>query len=591
MRQLCAWAVGLLSCVLFAALDAEAAVVKILTSTKASSISGADADDDLNAFYQGLGATSSLHTGTIVPADLDGVDLLVLMVPDDAFSVDEVAAIDAFAAGGGDLLVMGDQQGFSPTENGYLNDLLFDLGSSLGLGASSVDAGFHDTVPAQIVTQPGLTEGVGTVNYGNVNTVTGFDPARRLFLASNLTSVWGAYEVIGPSRIVLLADVNVISNIEDTSGNDNHVFFANLVDIGVLNTRVKILTSTLAGTIAGGDGDNDLNAFYLARGVSSSLWSTDVSAEALAGADLLIAMLPDAPFTSAELAAMGDFLAAGHRILFIGEQEEFAATENARVDAALAALASSLSLDAASLDTSGLQNTVPGQILVHPFTENVALLNYGNVNSISGVPGGAGLNGPLFLAKDLASVWGAVESLAGGGEIVLLADLNLVSNLEDEAGNDNHVFFLNLVPACIDEDSDGYCGASDCDDANPDCTIDCSDGDLDGICGSHDCDDGTPSAGSTIFPQRLSATGPDTLVWSTAADVRWRKGDLDALHGPAGYDATGAGSLWNAMSLDISADEPAPGSGVYYLVREQGCGSWQTVPGAEPGRDAELPLP
>ncbi|MDJ0847936.1 MAG: hypothetical protein QNK04_06045 [Myxococcota bacterium] len=53
-----------------------AAVVKILTSVKASTISGADADDDLDAFYRGLGATSSLHTGTIAAADLAGVDLL-----------------------------------------------------------------------------------------------------------------------------------------------------------------------------------------------------------------------------------------------------------------------------------------------------------------------------------------------------------------------------------------------------------------------------------------------------------------------------------------------------------------------------------
>ncbi|MDJ0847934.1 MAG: hypothetical protein QNK04_06035 [Myxococcota bacterium] len=27
-----------------------------------------------------------------------------------------------------------------------------------------------------------------------------------------------------------------------------------------------------------------------------------------------------------------------------------------------------------------------------------------------------------------------------------MADTNLLSNLEDEVGNDNHVFFLNLAP-------------------------------------------------------------------------------------------------------------------------------------------------
>ena len=48
----------LTACLALATTSADAAVVKILTSTKASAISGADADDDLDAFYQGLGATS-----------------------------------------------------------------------------------------------------------------------------------------------------------------------------------------------------------------------------------------------------------------------------------------------------------------------------------------------------------------------------------------------------------------------------------------------------------------------------------------------------------------------------------------------------
>ena len=586
-----ALAIGLAVSLPLSAPAADAAVVKILTSVKASAISGADADDDLDFFYQGLGATSSLHTGAIVPADLAGVDLLVIMIPDDAFSPGETTAIADFLSAGGDLLVIGEQNGFAATENVFVNDLLSALGSDLSLGNSSIDSGFHNTVPAQIIAQPGFTDGVVLVNYGNVNAIVGVDPGRKLFLASDLSTVWGAYELFGQSRLVLLADVNVISNLEDTAGNDNHVFFANLVDIGIIDTQVKILTSTLAGTIAGGDGDNDLNAFYLSHGVTSSLWSTLVSAEALAGAELLVVMLPDDEFTTEELTAMGDFLAAGHRILFLGEQEVFAAPQNARIDAALAALGSSMSLDAVSLDDEGLQDTVPGQILLHPFTDGVSVLNYGNVNSISGVPGSAGSSGPLFLAKNFVSVWGAAEALAGGGEIVLVADTNLISNLEDEAGNDNHVFFLNAVPVCVDADADGYCAASDCDDANPDCALDCTDVDLDGICANLDCDDAVPSSGSTVFVETLSAPDRNRVVWSTPTDVRWRKGALEALGGPTGYDAIGAGTLRGAVSLDTSADEPSPGNGVYYLVREQGCGSWQTSLGAQPGRDADLPLP
>ena len=71
-------------------------------------------------------------------------------------------------------------------------------------------------------------------------------------------------------------------------------------------------------------------------------------------------------------------------------------------------------------------------------------------------------------------------------------------------------------------------------------------------------------------------------------DIRWCKGDLA---GMGAYAPTGAGSLYGETSLDISSDSPSAGSGMYYMVRELGCGSWQTALGSETGRDAELPLP
>jgi hypothetical protein len=129
----------------------------------------------------------------------------------------------------------------------------------------------------------------------------------------------------------------------------------------------------------------------------------------------------------------------------------------------------------------------------------------------------------------------------------------------------------------------GYYGAM-----NPDCGTTCVDEDSDGLCSDHDCDDGVPSVGTTIFPETVTAPDGDTLAWTTAKNVRWCTGDLDGL---SSYTTTGAGSVNDATSLDISADSPAPGAGVYYMVREQGCGSYQTQPGGEPGRDVRLPLP
>ena len=427
------------------AAPAAAATVKILTSTLAGTILGGDADDDLDAFYRDLGATSSLLSGAVTPAELVGVDLFVVMLPDDAFTTAEQTALADYVANGGRLLLMGDRQGFSATENGHLDALLAALGSGMSLGSDDIDPGLQNTVPAQILDPPSVpwNDGVLVVNYGNVNSIAGVPAGNELFLTSDLVSVWGGYEQVGNGEVVLLADVNVISNLEDFQGNDNHVFFANLAGVETVATTVRILTSLKAGEISGGDADNDLDAFYRGEGVSSSLWPAEVTPESLDGVELLVVMVPDDAFTAAELLAMGDHLAGGGTILFIGEQDGFAATENGHIDAALSALGSGMSLDSLSLDP-GFRDTVPQQILPHPLNDGVLVVNYGNVNATLGVPPGGG----LFLASDLSTPWGAVEDLVGGGgRIVLLADLNVISNLEDTGGNDNHVFFLNVVPS------------------------------------------------------------------------------------------------------------------------------------------------
>ena len=109
----------------------------------------------------------------------------------------------------------------------------------------------------------------------------------------------------------------------------------------------------------------------------------------------------------------------------------------------------------------------------------------------------------------------------------------------------------------------------------------------DGLCVTNDCDDTTPSLGTTVFGQSITVTS-DTLSWGVAMNVRWCKGDLSGI---GSYATTGEGSLYGATSLDLSADVPSPGGGIYYIVREQGGGSWQTSLGNEPDRDADLPLP
>jgi len=88
------------------------------------------------------------------------------------------------------------------------------------------------------------------------------------------------------------------------------------------------------------------------------------------------------------------------------------------------------------------------------------------------------------------------------------------------------------------------------------------------------------------FAATVVATDKGHLSWPGTADVRWAKGFLSQL---AGYATTGDGTLFGAVGLDIAADQSSAGTGLYYIVRPLYCGSWQSIPGAEPGRDSALP--
>ena len=90
---------------------------------------------------------------------------------------------------------------------------------------------------------------------------------------------------------------------------------------------------------------------------------------------------------------------------------------------------------------------------------------------------------------------------------------------------------------------------------------------------------------TAVFSQTVVAQDKNTLSWGTPDHARFVKGDLPAV---SSYLITGTGELPAATWLDISSDNPGSGDGLYYLIRSLACGSWQTTPGAEPDRDAEL---
>lgn len=93
--------------------------------------------------------------------------------------------------------------------------------------------------------------------------------------------------------------------------------------------------------------------------------------------------------------------------------------------------------------------------------------------------------------------------------------------------------------------------------------------------------------GGPVFPEQIIAADKNTFTWPTATDVEFAKGQIQQV---ADYVIWARGQLSGTNSLDVSTDHPGPGSGLFYLVKSTGaqCGSWQSVPSSEPGRDTAI---
>lgn len=175
-------------------------------------------------------------------------------------------------------------------------------------------------------------------------------------------------------------------------------------------------------------------------GHSSSILGS-ITGGALSGIDLLWAVQPSNAYTGAELTAMQDFLGGGGRIAFMGEHGSFAPNENNRINAALSAFGSTMSIINELVDIGVRTATVAdGQILNHPLTAGVNRYDYAAFAPLS-----MGENGiALMLGEDDTSdIMMGFENI-GGGSIFLITDQN-VWDTARRADSDNEVLFENLL--------------------------------------------------------------------------------------------------------------------------------------------------
>ena len=78
---------------------------------------------DINTFYQSLGNVNSTLISTITETSLGNADMLIIPVPEDAFSNEEMVLMNSYINGGGAVFFLGDCSNFS-SNNAIINQTL-----------------------------------------------------------------------------------------------------------------------------------------------------------------------------------------------------------------------------------------------------------------------------------------------------------------------------------------------------------------------------------------------------------------------------------------------------------------------------------
>jgi hypothetical protein len=160
-------------------------------------------------------------TGNLTAAHLAPYDLLIIILPQVNFTAAEVTAVTNWIAGGGALLILGDNPGLS-TQNGYINYLL----SNLALRHENVHVGSTGTT-SYFVLHP-TTEGC-TGLYVNAPGLVNYSAPAYPIWGTNAANALFAGQTYGLGRVILGADINWLDNT--FIGNaDNEQYAINVVN-------------------------------------------------------------------------------------------------------------------------------------------------------------------------------------------------------------------------------------------------------------------------------------------------------------------------------------------------------------------------
>lgn len=214
-----------------------------------------------------------------------------------------------------------------------------------------------------------------------------------------LTGLFLVFVIAANSHAILLlsGDGNITDNL-NSSSYGNQQFFSNILQGG---NNVAVLNES--GWGGAENFDTNINTYYDGlSGVSSSI-ITSITATALSGIDLFVAVTPDNAFSTSELSALNDFYTDGGSIFFLGENSGWDNTSNLYINDALSYLGSGMSINYGTTFDGGYHTASGAQIASDSLTAGVTTFRYAAPDEVS-VNGGTGLfygtNDQLFVAYE-----------------------------------------------------------------------------------------------------------------------------------------------------------------------------------------------
>ena len=188
----------------------------------------------------------------------------------------------------------------------------------------------------------------------------------------------GTLVVSGDSTIVPRLVTGLANGDPALAGNAT--FFRNLLGGG---DRASIYTFSVVNSFPNPPLGEQLATAYASLGVAATNFPGAVTADVLAGADLLVVLGRSNVFTAEEAGLVRSFLLGGGNVLLTGESDNIGFGANAINNALLEAIGSSIQLDQVTQGI-GDQFATDGEIGADPLTAGVLSFGYGRTTTLSG---------------------------------------------------------------------------------------------------------------------------------------------------------------------------------------------------------------